>query len=103
VLAAGTRHAYFGNPEWEEHVPGLKNIGDALEIRRGMLLAFERAEWESDPAEVERLLIFVVVGAGATGVELAGAIRDIAKTTLRQDFQHINTRSTRVVLVEAGP
>jgi len=102
ILAAGARHAYFGNPEWEEHAPGLKTIGDALEIRRRILLAYERAEWETDPTERDRLMTFVVVGGGATGVEVAGAIADISRLTLRRDFRNINTEQTRVVLVEGS-
>ena len=103
ILAAGSRHAYFGHPEWEEHAPGLKTIGDALEIRRRILLAFERAEWCNDDAERERLMTFVVVGAGATGVEVAGAIADIARLTLLKDFRNIDTDAARVILIEGGP
>lgn len=102
ILATGVRHSYFGNPHWEEHAPGLKSVGDALNIRRRMLMAFEKAEWEQDPAERERLLTFVVVGGGPTGVELAGAVAEIALKTLRSDFRNIDTKDTRVVLVEAA-
>ncbi|MCP4918725.1 MAG: NAD(P)/FAD-dependent oxidoreductase [Proteobacteria bacterium] len=101
VLAAGARHGYFGHPEWEQHAPGLKTLGDALEIRRRILTAFEEAEW--NPEARERLLTFVVVGAGATGVELAGAIADIARRAVADDFRSIDTRKARVVLVEGGP
>ncbi|MFT5587279.1 MAG: NADH dehydrogenase, partial [Cognaticolwellia sp.] len=102
VLATGVRHSYFGNPQWEAHAPGLKSVGDALNIRRRMLMAFERAEWEEDADERRRLLTFVVVGGGPTGVELAGAVAEIALKTLRSDFRNIDTQSTRVVLVEAA-
>jgi NADH dehydrogenase len=102
VLATGVRHSYFGNPQWEDHAPGLKSVGDALNIRRRMLMAFEKAEWEQDPVERQRLLTFVVVGGGPTGVELAGAVAEIAMKTLRSDFRNIDTQDTRVVLVEAA-
>ncbi len=102
VLATGARHAYFGHPEWETFAPGLKTIGDALEIRRRVLAAFEAAEWCDDPEERAAWLTFVVVGAGATGVELAGALREIAFHTLRNDFRRFDSRSARVLLVEAG-
>ena len=102
IIAAGARHAYFGHPEWEAHAPGLKTIADALEVRRRMLGAFERAEWTDDEAERERLLTFVVVGGGPTGVELAGAIRDIATDTLARDFKRVDTSRARVLLVEGG-
>ncbi|MFT6398353.1 MAG: NADH dehydrogenase [Bradymonadia bacterium] len=100
VVAAGATHAYFGHPEWEEHAPGLKSIEDALEIRRRVLLAFEAAEHATDEAERRRKLTFVVVGGGPTGVELAGALREIAVETIAQDFRHIDTSSARVLLVE---
>lgn len=103
VVAAGVKHAYFGNDAWAEHAPGLKTIGDALEIRRRLLTAFERAEWAEDEATRRALLTFVVVGAGPTGVELAGAVAEIAFSTLRRDFRHVDTREARVVLVEASP
>lgn len=102
ILATGVRHSYFGNAQWEEHAPGLKSVGDALNIRRRMLMAFEKAEWEQDPEERKRLLTFVVVGGGPTGVELAGAVAEIALKTLRSDFRNIDTKATRVVLVEAA-
>ncbi len=102
VVAAGARHAYFGNDEWERHAPGLKSVEDALEIRRRILLAFEQAERSDDPVEIARLLTFVVVGAGPTGVEMAGAISEIALTTLRRDFRDIDPATTRVVLVEGS-
>ena len=103
ILATGATHSYFGNDDWAQHAPGLKSIDDALDIRRRLLLAFERAEATEDGAERERLMTFVVVGAGPTGVELAGAISEIATTTLRADFRSIDTTDARVILVEAGP
>lgn len=103
VLATGATHSYFGHDDWAELAPGLKTIDDALDIRRRILLAFERAEASGDPAERERLMTFVVVGAGPTGVELAGAVQEIATRTLRADFRSIDTTTSRVVLVEAEP
>lgn len=103
ILATGATHAYFGRDDWAEHAPGLKTIGDALDIRRRILLAFERADQATTNAERERLMTFVVVGAGPTGVELAGAIREIATRTLRKDFRRIDTTTSQVILVEAGP
>ena len=102
IVAAGVRHSYFGHPEWEPLAPGLKSIEDALEIRRRVLLAFERAERSTDEAERERLLTFVVVGGGPTGVELAGAIAEIATWTMVGDFRSIDPTSARVVLVEGA-
>jgi NADH dehydrogenase len=103
VLATGARHGYFGHPEWEPHAPGLKTLDDALEIRRRILSAFEEAERTTDPATRERLLTFVIVGGGPTGVELAGSIAEIARHTLAQEFRSIDTREARVVLFEGGP
>lgn len=103
VLATGATHSFFGNDQWAEHATGLKTIDDALHIRRRLLLAFERAEASADPIERRRLMTFVVVGAGPTGVELAGAVKEIAMRTLRRDFRAIDTTDSRVVLVEAGP
>ncbi len=103
VVAAGACHSYFGHDDWERHAPGLKTIDDALEIRRRMLLAFERAEATDDLEERRRLMTFVVVGAGPTGVELAGAVKEIATRTLAADFRSIDTSESRVILVEAGP
>ena len=103
IVATGATHAYFGHPEWEAHAPGLKTLDDALEIRRRMLLAYERAERESDPDEQRRLLTFVVVGGGPTGVEMAGAMAEIARQTLAHEFRSISTAQARVILVEAGP
>jgi NADH dehydrogenase len=103
VLAAGARHAYFGHEEWERDAPGLKNLEDALEIRRRILLAFEAADREADPARRRALLTFVIVGAGPTGVELAGAIGEISRHVLVDDFRHIDPREAKIVLIEAGP
>jgi NADH dehydrogenase len=102
VLATGARHAYFGHDEWEPYAPGLKTLEDATAIRRRILLSFERAERESDPARRAALLTFVIVGGGPTGVELAGAIAELAHHNLPPDFRHIDTRKARVVLIEAG-
>ncbi|MEW9304770.1 NAD(P)/FAD-dependent oxidoreductase [Labrys neptuniae] len=103
ILATGARHAYFGHDEWEPHAPGLKAIEDATTIRRRILLAFEKAERETDPEVQDALLTFVIVGAGPTGVELAGTIAELARDTLAPDFRRIDTHKARVVLVEAGP
>lgn len=103
VLATGARHAYFGHHDWEPHAPGLKSIDDAVGIRQRVLMAFERAEMADDEAERRRLLNFVVVGAGPTGVELAGTLAELARFTLAADFRRIDSRSARVILVEAGP
>ena len=103
VLATGARHAYFGHDDWELHAHGIKKIDDATFLRRKILLAFERAESESDPSERRRLLTFVVIGGGATGVELAGAIAELARKALAADFRTIDPRSARVTLLEAGP
>jgi NADH:ubiquinone reductase (H+-translocating) len=103
IVAPGARHAYFNHPEWEKHAPGLKTLEDALEIRRRILLAFERAERESNPVKQQGLLTFVLVGAGPTGVELAGTLAEIARQTLRHEFRSIDTARARIVLVEAGP
>jgi NADH dehydrogenase len=103
IVAAGAAHAYFGHPEWAHRAPGLKTLDDALEMRRRVLLAFEAAERETDAAEQRRLLTFVIVGGGPTGVELAGALAEIARQTLRDDFRHIRPESARILLLEAGP
>lgn len=103
IVATGATHAYFGNDHWADHAPGLKSVEDALDIRRRILLAFEKADVAPSEEERERLMTFVVVGAGPTGVEMAGAIREIATETLRRDFRRIDTTTSRVVLVEAGP
>jgi NADH dehydrogenase len=103
VLATGATHSYFGHDEWAEAAPGLKRIEDATRIRRRILIAFERAELTSDEAERRRLLTFVIVGAGATGVEMAGAITEVARQTLAMDFRRIDPKASRIVLIEAGP
>ena len=103
VLATGATHGYFGNDSWAAHAPGLKAIDDATEIHRRLLLAFERAEMESDVRERDRLLTIVIVGGGPTGVEMAGAVVELARKALAADFRAIDPRQTRVLLVEAGP
>jgi NADH dehydrogenase len=103
IIAPGSRHSYFGHDEWEPYAPGLKAIEDASEIRRRFLLAYEIAEKSEDPKEREEYLAFVIVGGGPTGVELSGAIPFIAKKALVSEFRRVDTRRTRVVLVEAGP
>jgi NADH dehydrogenase len=103
VLATGATHSYFGHDEWAEAAPGLKRIEDATRLRRRILLAFERAELTGDDAERRRLLTFAIVGAGATGVEMAGAIAEVARKTLAMDFRNIDPRTARILLVEAGP
>ena len=103
VIATGARHAYFGHDDWETVAPGLKTLEDATTIRRRLLLAFERAEREPDPAARRALLTFGVIGAGPTGVELAGIIAELAKRTLWPEFRNIDTREARVLLIEAGP
>jgi NADH dehydrogenase len=103
VLATGATHAYFGHDEWAAYAPGLKRIEDATRIRRSILIAFEQAELIADADERRRLLTFVIVGGGATGVEMAGAIAEVARQTLAADFRRIDPRSARIVLIEAGP
>ncbi|RDL51082.1 NADH dehydrogenase-like protein [Ensifer sp. M14] len=103
VIATGATHAYFGHDEWEPVAPGLKTLEDATTIRRRVLLAFEQAELEEDPAVRDALLTFTVIGAGPTGVELAGIIAEMAHSTLPSEFRRIDTRQARVILVEAGP
>lgn len=103
VLAPGARHSYFSHPEWEALAPGLKNLEDAGEVRRRILLAFERAEREPDPVLRQRQLTFVVIGGGPTGVELAGAIAEVARFALRRDFRRIDPRDASILLLEAGP
>jgi NADH dehydrogenase len=102
IVATGATHAYFGHDEWAKHAPGLKTIEDALALRSRMLLAFERAEREQDAAKQRRELTFAIVGGGPTGVELAGAIRDIAQRTMTGDFRHFDPRGTRVILIDGG-
>ncbi len=103
VLATGATHSYFGHDDWAPFAPGLKHIADATEIRRRFLLAFERAEVVEDEAERARLLTFVIIGGGATGVEMAGAIAEVARQTLQHDFRRIDPRTSCIVLIEAGP
>jgi NADH dehydrogenase len=102
IVAAGAHTNYYGHPEWEAHAPGLKDLGDALTIRQRVLLAFEAAEREADPQARRRLMSFVVIGGGATGVELAGAIADLSRDILRRDFRHVRPEDTRVILVEGA-
>jgi NADH dehydrogenase len=103
VVATGSTHSYFGHEDWRPFAPGLKSIDDATKIRGHILRAFEAAEMETDAARRERLLRFVIVGAGPTGVELAGTIAELARFTLAADFRRIDPRSAKIVLVEAGP
>jgi NADH dehydrogenase len=103
ILATGATHSYFGHEEWAPLAPGLKSIEDALEIRRRMLFAFEQAERETDPEKQRAWLNFVVVGGGPTGVELAGALAEVAKQTLAKDFRRIDPRQSRILLLEGGP
>ncbi|HUA24275.1 MAG TPA: NAD(P)/FAD-dependent oxidoreductase [Steroidobacteraceae bacterium] len=102
VLATGSAHAYFGHDEWAPYAPGLKTLDDALRIRARILTAFERAEATADPAEQMEWLTFLIVGAGATGVELAGTLAEIARHTLKREFRHIDPAQARVLLIEAG-
>jgi NADH dehydrogenase len=103
IVGTGSSHAYFGHPEWAAHAPGLKTLEDALEIRRRILLAFERAERTADAARQRELLTFVIVGGGPTGVELAGTLAEIANQTLRDEFRSIDTARAHIALIEAGP
>jgi NADH dehydrogenase len=103
ILATGARYNYFGHPEWESLAPGLKSITDATSIREKILLAFESAEMERDPEKQRALMTFILVGAGPTGVEMAGAIAELAHRALARDFRHIDPTSARILLLEAGP
>jgi NADH dehydrogenase len=103
IVATGATHSYFGNDAWEPVAPGLKTIEDALQIRRRVLFAFEAAEREPDEAERRAWLTFVVVGGGPTGVEVAGALAEVARSTLKRDFRHIDPAAARILLVEGGP
>ncbi len=103
IVAAGARHSYFGHDEWEALAPGLKSLQDALEIRRRFLTAFERAEQATDTPERDSLMTFVIVGGGPTGVELAGMMIEIVRKAMPRDFRNIDTRKSRVILVEGGP
>jgi NADH dehydrogenase len=102
IIAAGATHAYFGHDEWRAEAPGLKTLEDALDIRRRVLLAFEHAEREGDPARRQALLTFVIVGGGPTGVEMAGALAEMARLSLARDFRHFDPGSARIILLEAG-
>lgn len=102
IVCTGASHAYFGHDEWEKHAPGLKTLEDALAIRARVFLAFELAEANNDPKERERLMTFVIIGAGPTGVELAGAIAELAHHTLKGNFRNIDPRSARIILLEGG-
>lgn len=103
IVATGATHAYFGHDEWEQVAPGLKSLEDAIEMRRMFLMAFEEAEKESDPKRREALMRFVIVGAGPTGVELAGTMADVSRLALSKEFRNINPGDAHVVLLEAGP
>jgi NADH dehydrogenase len=102
ILATGATHAYFGHDEWADFAPGLKSLKDAVQIRQRILMAFEIAEREKDDARRRPWMTFVIVGAGPTGVELAGTLAEVTRQTLSRDFRHINTASARVILIEAG-
>ena len=103
IVATGATHAYFGHDEWRETAPGLKTLADALRIRQRVLLAFERAEQADDPQMARRLLTFVVIGGGPTGVELAGALAEVARHALAHDFRAVDPRAAKILLVEAAP
>jgi NADH:ubiquinone reductase (H+-translocating) len=103
VIATGATHAYFGHDDWKHFAPGLKSVADSRNIRSQLLRSFERAEMSGDPAEKTRLMTFVVVGGGPSGVELAGSIAELARHTLAKDFHHIDPKSATVLLLEAGP
>ena len=103
IVASGARHSYFGNDKWEAHAPGLKTLSDALELRRRILNAFEIAETTTDPEMRKAALTFVVIGAGPTGVEMAGSISELAKRTMGRDFRAIQREHARVVLLDAAP
>jgi NADH dehydrogenase len=103
IVAAGATHAYFGHDDWLPYAPGLKTLEDALEMRRRVLLAFERAEREADPIRQRAFLTFVIVGGGPTGVELAGALAEIARQSLTKDFRHFDPTSSKIILLEGGP
>jgi NADH:ubiquinone reductase (H+-translocating) len=103
IVASGVTHSYFGQDDWRSRAPGLKTLDDALEIRRRVLLAFERAERESDRARQQQLLTFVIVGGGPTGVELAGALAEIARQALKSEFDNVDPATARILLIEAGP
>src|SRR6185295_4456548 len=103
IIATGAAHSYFGHPEWETRAPGLKTLDDALAIRERILLAFEAAERTTAADEQRRLLTFIIIGGGPTGVELAGALAEIARQSLRKDFRRIRPESAQIIVVEGGP
>jgi NADH dehydrogenase len=103
VVASGVTHSYFGHDDWQARAPGLKTLDDALEVRRRVLLAFEKAEREADATKQRELLTFVIIGGGPTGVELAGALAEIARQALRSEFDNVDPATARILLVEAGP
>jgi len=103
IIATGARHSYFGRDDWAVHAPGIKTIDDATAVRRKVLLALERAETETDPARRQSLLTFAVIGGGPTGVEMAGAIAELARRSVSRDFRTITPHCSRVLLIEAGP
>ena len=103
IVATGTQYNYFGHDDWPRFAPSLKSVADAARIRHRILHAFERAELETDAESVHALLTFVLVGGGPTGVELAGALAELTRFTLRREYRHIDTGNTRILLVEAGP
>src|SRR5689334_19351811 len=103
IVATGARHSYFGHPEWEKLAPGLKSLEDAVEIRRRILMAFEFAERTSDEAARKGAMTFVIIGGGPTGVEMAGAIAEIARYTLAKDFRRIDPSQARIILIEGAP
>ncbi len=102
IVATGARHAYFGHDEWEQHAPGLKNLDDATAIRKKILVAFEQAELCQDESMKQQLMTFCVIGGGPTGVEMAGAIAELANKTLHEDFRHIDPSTARIILLEGG-
>ena len=103
VLATGSQYNYFGHSEWAQHAPSLKTISDARRIRSRIIQTFEQAEQETDPERVRALLTFVLVGGGPTGVEMAGALAELTRYTIAPEYRHIDTRSARILLFEAGP
>ena len=103
IIAAGAKHSYFANPQWASIAPGLKTLSQATEIRRRLLLSYEKAEIENDPHRKKALMTFVIVGGGPTGVEMAGAIAEIGRQTMARDFKNIDPGMARVILIEAGP
>ena len=103
ILATGARHSYFGHDEWERFAPGLKNLTDAVEIRKRLLVAFEIAEKAVDQGERDAAMTFVIVGGGPTGVEMAGAISEIARYTMARDFRHINSARAKVIIIDGSP